>query len=188
VSSSVDGKGEPDSTLPLAGRVAKLAAKPHSRAREGGGKPPSLARKLRANPSPAEVRLWRIIYGLRTNGYHFRKQVHVGDYVVDFACIHAGLIVEVDGRTHDGALAQGNDAVRDDYLKGRGFTVLRFSNGDVSTNGHSVYRTIETALAARPRNHRGSPPPSPAALRTGGPSFATLPARGRVVESSEQDD
>ena len=130
---------------------------------------PSLARKLRAAPTASEVRLWRIIYGLRVDGYHFRKQVQIGPCFVDFACIHAGLVIEVDGITHNTDLAQSNDAVRDDYLRGRGFTVLRFASEDVMHEPDGVFAAIAAVLQDRPRNHRGSPPPSP-----------TLPARGRV--------
>jgi very-short-patch-repair endonuclease len=159
-------------TSPLAGEAGR-----------GGATRSTLARRLRAQPSPVEVRLWRIIYGLRTNGYHFRKQVRLGSYVVGFACIHASLVIEVDGRTHDGLIAQANDAVRDDYLRGRGFTVLRLANRDVLSEPEGVYATIEAALVGRPTNYRGSPPPSP-----------TLPARGRVpaggkgiIEPNEPD-
>ena len=152
----------PDGTLPLAGRAG-----------EGGAKRSSLAKKLRARPTTPEIRLWRILHQLRTGGYHFRKQVHIGAYYVDFACIHAGLVIEVDGHTHGTDLQQSNDATRDDYLNGRGFTVLRFSNHDVMTNADGVFLTIEQALQGRPRNHRGSPPPSP-----------TLPAGGRVPAGS----
>lgn len=154
----------PGGTLPLAGRVG-----------EGGAKRSSLAKKLRANPTTPEIRLWRILHQLRTGegGYHFRKQVHIGTYYVDFACIHAGLIIEIDGHTHGTDLQQSNDAMRDDYLNGRGLTVLRFSNHDVMTNADGVFRTIELALQGRPKSHRGAPPPSP-----------TLPARGRVPAGS----
>src|SRR4051812_12238429 len=111
---------------PSAGRVASLAAKPRSKAREGGDEPRSLAKKLRANPSLSEIRMWRLLHALRTNGYHFRKQVKLGTYYVDFACLHAKLVIEVDGSTHGTDVARHNDALRDDYLKSRGFNVLRF--------------------------------------------------------------
>ena len=161
-------KHSPPSTLPLAGRVAQLEAQPRSEAREGGARIPSLAQKLRAAPTASEVRMWRLLWGLRTNGYHFRKQVRLGTYYADFACHHAGLVIEVDGVTHESMRAQGNDAVRDDYLRGRGYTVLRFSSEDVMRRGQAVGDAILAALSERPPRHRGSAPPSP-----------SLPARGR---------
>ncbi len=116
----------PALNLSLAGRVAKLEAKPRSGAREGGAKPRSVAQKLRATPTKSEVRLWRLLYPFRAKGYHFRKQHRIGNYVADFACVHAGLIIEVDGHTHGDHIALTNDAVRDDYLRARGYVVVRF--------------------------------------------------------------
>jgi very-short-patch-repair endonuclease len=148
----------PAGTSPLAGEVGR-----------GGATPRSLVQKLRARPTASEVRLWRLLYGLRTDGYHFRKQVRIGSYVVDFACLHASLVIEVDGFSHESDRARSNDATRDDYLRGRGFTVLRFSSWDVMHEPDGVLTAVATGLEGRPRNHRGSSPPSP-----------TLPARGRV--------
>ena len=169
----------PDSTLPLAGRVAKLEAKPRSVAGEGGAKPRSLAQKLRATPTLSEIRVWHLLHAFRGDGYHFRKQMRLGPYVVDFACIHTALIIEVDGITHHTDVAQGNDELRDDYLRGRGFTVLRFATEEVMRNEEGVCRMIADALVGRPRSHRSSAPPSQAPLGLR-PSSATLPARGRV--------
>jgi very-short-patch-repair endonuclease len=153
---------ERNGTSPFAGEAGR-----------GGDKPRSLAQKLRATPTASEIRLWRIIYGLRADGFHFRKQVKIGSHVVDFACIHAALVIEVDGITHDNDLAQSNDATRDDYLQGRGFTVLRFSSRDVMEEPDGVFTTIAEALKSRPRNHRGVSPPLPAS-----------PARGEVPSGS----
>ncbi|MEQ9634720.1 MAG: DUF559 domain-containing protein [Devosia marina] len=120
-----------------------------------------LRRKLRANPTMAERVFWRAIYALRTNGWHFRKQVEIGPYFVDFACLHAGLVVEIDGDTHGQQVVQLNDATRDQYLADRGFQVLRFSNNDVLTNREGVYDAIVAVLERRSGNHRASPPPQP---------------------------
>jgi len=127
-----------------------------------------LAKKLRHNSTSPERRLWRLLYPFRTDGYHFRKQMQIGTYYVDFACLHAGLVIELDGETHGGDVARSNDAVRDDYLRGRGFHVLRLTNDDVMSNPEGVYTVISDTLASRPTNQRAAPP-SP-----------TLPAGGRV--------
>lgn len=172
----------PGPPSPIAGRVAQLGAKPRSGAREGGAKPRSLARKLRANPTLSEIRMWRLLHALRTDGYHFRKQAKLGTYYVDFACLHAKLVIEVDGSTHGTDRARHNDAVRDDYLRGRGFTVLRFVADDVFDNEAGVGEMILAALAGKPRKHRGSSPPSQVPLgppdQVRGPSSTTLPAEG----------
>ena len=115
------------------------------------------ARKLRRQSSLAERRFWRLIFPLLTNGWHFRKQVQLGSYYVDFACLHAGLVVEIDGDTHGGDLARMNDATRDQYLAGRGFAVLRFSNRDVMGNPEGVYTMLVAALEGRADSVRVSP-------------------------------
>lgn len=126
------------------------------------------AKKLRREPTPAEVRLWRLLYPLRTNGFHFRKQVAVGPYVADFACHHAGVIVEVDGDTHGGAAAEKHDAKRTAFLKLKGYSVLRFSNAEVMQNPEGVFHVIGDRLQGLESDRR---------RRTPSPS---LPARGRV--------
>ncbi|MBJ3786702.1 endonuclease domain-containing protein [Devosia sediminis] len=120
-----------------------------------------LRRKLRANPTVAERVFWQSIYSLRTNGWHFRKQVELGPYYVDFACLHAGLVIEIDGHTHGQRIVEGNDATRDRYLPDRGFQVLRFSNDDVLLNREGVYDAVVAALETRRANRRASPPPQP---------------------------
>jgi very-short-patch-repair endonuclease len=106
--------------------------------------------------------MWRILYPFRQGGLHFRRQVQIGAYYVDFACMHPGIVIEVDGDSHRGDLVQSNDAVRDDYLRGRGFRVLRFGNRDVLRNPAGVYETIDGILAEL--TQRGAPP-TPASLR-----------------------
>ena len=73
-----------------------------------------------------ETRLW---LDLRKSqlGVRFRRQVPVGPYVVDFACLPRRLIVEVDGSHHRGEY----DRRRDEWLRHRGLTVLRFWNDEV---------------------------------------------------------
>ncbi|ODT81474.1 MAG: hypothetical protein ABS76_11565 [Pelagibacterium sp. SCN 64-44] len=116
-----------------------------------------LARKLRRQATYAEQDFWRLTWPLRQAGWHFRRQHMIGSYYVDFACLKAGLVVEIDGDTHAGALAQSNDAVRDDYLRGRGFTVMRFSNHDVTGNPEGVFQVVASYLDTLPP----IPPPQP---------------------------
>ena len=155
-------------SLPLAGRDGKGGA--------AGPRPATLAQTQRRQSTAPERRLWRLLFPFRTAGFHFRKQMQVGSYVVDFACLHAGLIIELDGDTHGSELASSNDAARDDYLHGRGFQVLRLTNDDVLTNPEGTYTVIADALSARRTGHRTAPP-SP-----------TLPARGRVPAGAKGTD
>jgi very-short-patch-repair endonuclease len=94
--------------------------------------------------------MWRILHPFRQEGYNFRRQVQIGTYYVDFACHHPALVVEMDGGTHTVEPQQTNDSVRDDYLAGRGYRVLRFWNNDVMGNPAGVYEVIAALLAEQP--------------------------------------
>jgi very-short-patch-repair endonuclease len=107
-----------------------------------------IARHLRNNPTIAEARLWDELRELRRQGYHFRRQVRIADYIVDFACLKQRLIVEVDGIQHFEPAHAAKDAARDADLNWRGFKVLRFTNSDVSEKLDGVILEILAALGA----------------------------------------
>jgi very-short-patch-repair endonuclease len=100
---------------------------------------------MRRNPTRAEKTLWRALRRdqLRVT---FRRQHPVGPYIVDFACIAAMLIVELDGDPHTQPVQIEYDEQRDEYLKTRGFRVRRYQNLEVLRNLNSVLQNIEAAL------------------------------------------
>ena len=71
----------------------------------------------------AEEKLWCELRERRLDRIKFRRQVPIGRYVADFACLAAMLIVEIDGSQH---AESARDQSRDAELKSRGFRVLRF--------------------------------------------------------------
>ncbi len=93
----------------------------------------------------AEQALWRLIRDRQLDGHRFRRQVPIGKYIVDFACMEKGLIVEVDGGQHE--INQADDALRDAWLTTEGYRVLRFWNNDVLANREGVLQKIVDALA-----------------------------------------
>jgi very-short-patch-repair endonuclease len=104
------------------------------------------AKKLRSRMTDAERRLWYRLRAHRFGGYKFKRQVPIGPYVVDFACLNHGVIVELDGGQHADNAA---DRARDEYLKERGFRVLRFWNNDALGNTGAVLEKISDALHYR---------------------------------------
>jgi very-short-patch-repair endonuclease len=104
-----------------------------------------ISKSLRANLTEAERRLWTRIR-LKHLGYVFYRQKPIGDYIVDFYCPRAQLVVEVDGGQHFTVDTAGNDRVRDEYMRSLGLTVLRFSNSEVLKNTDSVAETIYELL------------------------------------------
>jgi very-short-patch-repair endonuclease len=102
----------------------------------------------------AERRLWYWLRAHRLARHKFKRQVPIGSYIVDFACLSRKLIVEVDGGQHSESL---RDRRRDAWLKRQGFEVLRFWNNGILKNTEGVLELIFIALKE---------PPSPGALRS----------------------
>src|SRR5579863_525367 len=95
----------------------------------------TIARKLRANSTDAEMRLWSRLRRKQLDGFRFRRQQPLGNYVVDFFCPEAKLIVEVDGGQH---AESASDDVRTRWLEARGDRIVRFWNNDVLANTEGV--------------------------------------------------
>jgi very-short-patch-repair endonuclease len=106
----------------------------------------SNARRLRKEMTAAESMLWR---SLRNRGIaaKFRRQVPLGPYVADFACVSARLIVELDGPPHDVPERRALDRCRDAWLAEQGWRVLRISNDIAIGGGDIVIDRIKAALA-----------------------------------------
>jgi very-short-patch-repair endonuclease len=132
------------------------------------GRPPAdlprgFARALRKRLTPQEAKLWVALRGLRPAGYHFRRQVPILTFVVDFACLKHRVIAEADGSQHglDDNLAA--DRLRDEALARLGFVVLRFWNGEIDRNLRGVMDTIVARLQQNDPTRPGfARPPSPA--------------------------
>jgi len=112
----------------------------------------------------AECRLWYRLRAHRFDGHKFKRQVPIGRYVVDFACLSRKLVVEVDGGQHN---ENDCDKARDEYLRGEGFRVLRFWNNDVLSNTQGVLEVVFGALEESPSPGALRAPPSPPAGERG---------------------
>lgn len=102
------------------------------------------SRTLRRAESDAEGVLWRRLRSRQLAGAKFRRQHPIGPYFVDFCCIEARLVVEIDGGQH--AEAAERDARRTAYLADHAFRVIRFWNHDVLARTDAVLETIESEL------------------------------------------
>jgi very-short-patch-repair endonuclease len=81
-------------------------------------------------------------------GFKFVRQEPIGDYVVDFACREARLVVEVDGATHSTDAEIHKDATRIVALERVGYRVIRIQNDDVYNAMEGVLNTILEALTS----------------------------------------
>jgi very-short-patch-repair endonuclease len=109
----------------------------------------SNARALRKNSTDAERILWSELRDHRLNGASFRRQVPIKNFVADFVCHAAKLVIELDGGQHFSDQAEQADTARSAVIEAQGFVVLRFGNHDMMTNRAGVLETIVAAVAAR---------------------------------------
>ena len=100
------------------------------------------SRQLRGNMTDAERRLWAKIRMKQLKGYQFYRQKPVGDYIVDFFCPRAKLVIEVDGSQHFAGEMTEDDRIRDEYMSSFGLRVLRFTNTDILTHIDGVVESI----------------------------------------------
>jgi very-short-patch-repair endonuclease len=96
------------------------------------------ARELRRDMSGTERRVWYRLRRRNLAGYKFRRQVPIGPYFADFACMPGRLVVEIDGELHDDP---ERDQRKTDYLETRGWKVLRIP---ASATDHGLDEVIET--------------------------------------------
>ena len=75
-------------------------------------------------------------------GYQFYRQKIIGNYIVDFYCPKAKLIVEIDGSQHYDDEELEKDKIRDDYMREHELKVLRFSDREVFKNLNGVVEKI----------------------------------------------
>jgi very-short-patch-repair endonuclease len=106
------------------------------------------ARALRKNSTDVERIHWSELRGHRLNGASFRRQVPIQNYIADFVCHAAKLVIELDGGQHFSDQSERADARRA-VIEAQGFKVLRFSNLDVTKNRAGVLETIAAAVAER---------------------------------------
>ena len=116
------------------------------------------ARKLRAEVTPQERRVWVKLRELnRMLGVHFRRQAPIGPFIADFADLGRRLVIEVDGGGHCGE----RDVARDEWLSAQGFQVLRFWNPQISGNIEGVMQMIFDAVGGESLADAPHPIPPP---------------------------
>ncbi|MEQ1499738.1 MAG: endonuclease domain-containing protein, partial [Novosphingobium sp.] len=107
-----------------------------------------------------QVLLWQQLQK-RPDGYKFRREFPQAPLTVDFTCLSARLVIEVDGMAHDMGDQPQRDQVRDRMMADRGFRTLRLPAKDLLRDMESCVIAIVTAC-----REAGPPPPS---LRDGPP-------------------
>jgi len=100
------------------------------------------SRNLRSAMTDAEKLLWSKVRRKQLKGCQFYRQRIIGEYIVDFYCPKANLIIELDGGQHYTEEGRKKDKDRDDYLKKEGYKILRFSDRELFENFQGVMERI----------------------------------------------
>ena len=103
---------------------------------------------MRNNMTDAERHLW---YYLQRDslGVRFRCQHIIGDFIGDFVCLKAKLVVEIDGGYHSLPEQEVSDTERTELLNSRGFHVMRFTNEEVLYKTGQVLSAIENYISSK---------------------------------------
>ncbi len=115
------------------------------------------AEERKNNPTEAGKILWESVKGKGLEGYNFKREHIIDEYIADFVCLAKGLIVEVDGGYHNDPEIKENDKLRSNFLKDNfGYKIIRFSNEEVIGNIENVLDRIKEALANTPLRGQGA--------------------------------
>lgn len=106
-----------------------------------------LARDLRASQTKAETLLWQLLRNRQLLGFKFRRQHQFGDYLADFYCHEASLVIECDGSVHEQNEQWHHDQSRDAYMISSGLHILRFTNEQILDDSETVLKEISKYLA-----------------------------------------
>ena len=108
--------------------------------------PRDRGRRLRAESTAEEQKLWRYLRAKRFAGFKFRRQHRIGPYFADLCCIERRVIIELDGSQHAKQKEERRDAARTAYLCDQGYRVIRFWNEQVEREMNEVLETIYAML------------------------------------------
>ena len=103
-----------------------------------------IAREMRNKSTEAENLLWQHLRRHQVRGLSFRRQHSIGQFIVDFYCAKARLVIEVDGPIHQ--YQKEEDSIRQEYLESHGLKILHFSNDAVLNNVDEVIKLILAIL------------------------------------------
>ena len=116
-----------------------------------------LAKKLRKNATPQENHLWYDF--LSKYEIRFQRQKSIGNFIADFYCHSARLVVEIDGSQHYTESGIEKDSFRTEVLTELGLKVIRFSNRQINTNFRGVCEYIDAVIKASLREGGGTAKP-----------------------------
>jgi len=103
------------------------------------------AKEHRSNPTETEKIIWEQLRAKQID-FKFRRQHLIDKYIVDFVCLEAKLVVEIDGKYHEQTKEQ--DDLRTSVIESLGFKVIRFTNEEVIAQLELVVKKIKAECEA----------------------------------------
>ena len=105
-----------------------------------------LARNLRKNSTIQERRLWNLLKNRQFYNLKFKRQQPVGNYIADFICKEAKIIIEIDGGQHNESKNIDYDKTRTEFLNNLGYKVIRFWNNEIYENIDGVMLRLKEEI------------------------------------------
>ena len=106
------------------------------------------AKKLRNNMTQAELKLWERLCKNQL-GFRFKPQHPIANFIADFYCHRAKLVIEIDGDVHFSEEAIKKDEERTNEIEELGLTVVRFTNQEIYKNLDEVVNTVKTLIGKK---------------------------------------
>jgi type I restriction enzyme M protein len=114
---------------------------------------------MRHDSTDAEAKLWWMLRNRKLGGFKFRRQVPIGNYILDFYSHEGRLTIEADGGQHDDPAHHEYDTRRTEYLQREGIRILRFWDNDILRNTQAIKEEIYRVLTAPPVSPHPNPLP-----------------------------
>ena len=105
------------------------------------------AKRLRKEMTPWERKLWYCF--LKDYPFRFQRQKCIDNYIADFYCFQAKLVIELDGGGHYDSVSQQKDDIRTHWIEQYGLKVIRFCNTDIDKNFYGVCTVIDQEVKNR---------------------------------------
>jgi very-short-patch-repair endonuclease len=109
------------------------------------------ARELRKHSTLSEILFWNVVKNNQFDGLDFNRQKVIGNYIVDFYCARLGLVIEIDGWTHDNK--QEYDSKRDNYLRSLGLYVLHIYDEDIKQDINGTMQMVKEICSNIPTRY-----------------------------------
>ncbi len=106
------------------------------------------SKQLRKKSTDHELKLWRYLRNRSLSGYKFRRQYVIEPYIADFCCPDQNLVIELDGGEHNHPIKISKDQKRDNFLKEKGYKILRIWNSEIDQNIEGVLQSIINFLSS----------------------------------------